>query len=242
MRVTPHVKLPVHFYHLLPPPVPEHPNEKTQRRRGHRPGEGSGARYGGDLEGPTARRAYGVAAGVARGGGASCEEVLPTRPRRRHRPGESARLRPRGAIVFLLLTSVSHKLSTVPFPRSSAPRVLNFVGYLSPPVRPDVSTDSSWPRFISPCLVAAPKKGADGATTVAGTAYLASLAGIRVFVTGGMGGVHRGAEETFDVSADLAELAQTPIIVVCAGVKSILDIEKTLEVGCGVGTCLSLCV
>lgn len=50
-----------------------------------------------------------------------------------------------------------------------------------------------------------------------------------MFVTGGMGGVHRGAETTFDVSADLAELAQTPIVVVCAGVKSILDIEKTLE-------------
>lgn len=74
-------------------------------------------------------------------------------------------------------------------------------------------------------------QGVDGATTVASTAYLASLAGVRVFVTGGMGGVHRGAEATFDVSADLAELAQTPIIVVCAGVKSILDVEKTLEVG-----------
>lgn len=73
-------------------------------------------------------------------------------------------------------------------------------------------------------------KGADGATTVAGTAFLASLAGIKVFVTGGIGGVHRGAEMTFDVSADLGELAQTPIVVVCAGVKSILDIEKTLEV------------
>lgn len=75
-------------------------------------------------------------------------------------------------------------------------------------------------------------KGVDGATTVAATSYLASLAGVKVFVTGGMGGVHRGAETTFDVSADLAELAQTPIIVVCAGVKSILDIEKTLEVSC----------
>lgn len=53
---------------------------------------------------------------------------------------------------------------------------------------------------------------------------------MKVFVTGGMGGVHRGAETTFDVSADLAELAQTPIVVVCAGVKSILDVEKTLEV------------
>lgn len=73
-------------------------------------------------------------------------------------------------------------------------------------------------------------KGVDGATTVASTSYLACLAGVKVFVTGGMGGVHRGAETTFDVSADLAELAQTPIVVVCAGVKSILDVEKTLEV------------
>lgn len=80
-------------------------------------------------------------------------------------------------------------------------------------------------------------KGVDGATTVAATSYLASLAGVKVFVTGGMGGVHRGAETTFDVSADLAELAQTPIVVVCAGVKSILDIEKTLEVIC-VEVCL----
>lgn len=79
-------------------------------------------------------------------------------------------------------------------------------------------------------LVSCLPKGVDGATTVAATSYLASLAGVKVFVTGGMGGVHRGAETTFDVSADLAELARTPIVVVCAGVKSILDIEKTLEV------------
>jgi pseudouridine-5'-phosphate glycosidase len=69
----------------------------------------------------------------------------------------------------------------------------------------------------------------NGSTTVAGTMYLASLAGIKVFVTGGIGGVHRGAEATFDISADLTELARTPVTVVCAGVKSILDIPKTLE-------------
>lgn len=85
-------------------------------------------------------------------------------------------------------------------------------------------------------------KGADGATTVAGTAFLASLVGVKVFVTGGMGGVHRGAETTFDVSADLAELAQTPIVVVCAGVKSILDIEKTLEVSVGGIISLLVCL
>lgn len=68
-----------------------------------------------------------------------------------------------------------------------------------------------------------------GATTVAATAYLAHLAGIRVFATGGLGGVHRGARETWDESADLAALAAVPVTVVCAGVKSILDVGATLE-------------
>lgn len=68
-----------------------------------------------------------------------------------------------------------------------------------------------------------------GATTVASTAYLASLAGVRVFATGGLGGVHRDAHETWDESADLAALASTPVTVVCAGVKSILDVAATLE-------------
>jgi len=69
-----------------------------------------------------------------------------------------------------------------------------------------------------------------GATTVAATMIAANLAGISVLATGGIGGVHRGAENTFDVSADLQELAQTPVIVVSAGVKAILDLPKTLEV------------
>jgi pseudouridine-5'-phosphate glycosidase len=68
-----------------------------------------------------------------------------------------------------------------------------------------------------------------GATTVAATAHLASLAGIRVFATGGLGGVHRGARDTWDESADLTTLAVTPVTVVCAGVKSILDVAATLE-------------
>jgi pseudouridine-5'-phosphate glycosidase len=71
--------------------------------------------------------------------------------------------------------------------------------------------------------------GATGATTVAATMHLAALAGIRVFATGGVGGVHRGASTTFDISADLTQLAATPVAVVCAGVKSILDIALTLE-------------
>jgi len=71
--------------------------------------------------------------------------------------------------------------------------------------------------------------GGLGATTVAGTMICAALAGIEVFVTGGIGGVHRGAQETFDISADLQELARTSVAVVCAGAKAILDIGLTLE-------------
>ena len=69
-----------------------------------------------------------------------------------------------------------------------------------------------------------------GSTTVAGTMIIANMAGIKVFATGGIGGVHRGVEKTMDVSADLTELGRTPVTVVSAGVKSILDIAKTLEV------------
>lgn len=68
-----------------------------------------------------------------------------------------------------------------------------------------------------------------GATTVATTSYLASISGIKVFVTGGIGGVHRNGENTMDISADLQELANTSIVVVCAGIKAILDLPKTLE-------------
>ena len=69
----------------------------------------------------------------------------------------------------------------------------------------------------------------DGATTVAATAALAATAGIALFATGGLGGVHRGARETWDVSADLGALARTPVLTVCSGVKSILDVPATLE-------------
>jgi pseudouridine-5'-phosphate glycosidase len=72
-------------------------------------------------------------------------------------------------------------------------------------------------------------RGEDGATTVAASMIVAAMAGIRVFATGGIGGVHRGVTETMDVSADLEELARTDVAVVCAGVKSVLDIGRTLE-------------
>jgi pseudouridylate synthase len=78
-------------------------------------------------------------------------------------------------------------------------------------------------------LAVAAAKGSLGATTVAATAHLAALAGIRLFATGGLGGVHREARESWDVSADLAALARTPVAVVCSGVKSILDVPATLE-------------
>ena len=77
-----------------------------------------------------------------------------------------------------------------------------------------------------PVLVA---RGADGATTVTTTMLIAAMAGIRVFATGGIGGVHRGAETTMDISADLEELAKTQVMVICAGAKSILDLGLTLE-------------
>ncbi len=78
-------------------------------------------------------------------------------------------------------------------------------------------------------LAVALATGKPGATTVAGTMLCASMAGIRFFATGGIGGVHRGAETSMDISADLTELARTPMLVVCAGAKSILDLDLTLE-------------
>ena len=77
-----------------------------------------------------------------------------------------------------------------------------------------------------PVLVA---RGEDGATTVTTTMIIAAMAGIKVFATGGIGGVHRGAQQTMDISADLEELARTPVMVICAGAKSILDLGLTLE-------------
>ncbi len=92
------------------------------------------------------------------------------------------------------------------------------------------SSNSSILKLSSRDLPYALAQRASGATTVAGTLFCAGLAGIRVFATGGIGGVHRGGEKTLDISADLHELARTPVAVVSAGVKSILDIGLTLEV------------
>ena len=92
-----------------------------------------------------------------------------------------------------------------------------------------VATSPDVPKISTRDLPYAVSQGTHGATTVASTMRLAAMAGISVFVTGGMGGVHRGAERTYDVSADLTELSQTNVAVVSAGVKSILDIGLTLE-------------
>ena len=79
-------------------------------------------------------------------------------------------------------------------------------------------------------LAVAMSRGVTGSTTVAATMIAAARAGIKVFATGGIGGVHRGAEQSFDISADLTELSQTPVTVICAGAKAILDLPKTFEV------------
>ncbi len=90
---------------------------------------------------------------------------------------------------------------------------------------PDTKVDKLSRANLPACIA----QGGDGATTVAATMILAHLAGVQVFATGGIGGVHKGAETSFDISADLYELAQTPVAVVCAGAKAILDILQTLE-------------
>src|SRR5918912_2514337 len=92
-----------------------------------------------------------------------------------------------------------------------------------------IATGAEVPKLSVRDLGPAAARASDGATTVASTALLASRVGIRVFATGGLGGVHRNARETWDESADLTTLGRTPIGVVCAGVKSILDIGATLE-------------
>ncbi|HEX6710096.1 MAG TPA: pseudouridine-5'-phosphate glycosidase [Rubrobacter sp.] len=92
-----------------------------------------------------------------------------------------------------------------------------------------MATTEGIPKLSARDLPAAVATGSDGATTVAATAHLAALAGIRLFATGGLGGVHREARESWDVSADLAALDRTPVAVICSGVKSILDVPATLE-------------
>jgi pseudouridine-5'-phosphate glycosidase len=92
-----------------------------------------------------------------------------------------------------------------------------------------LATAENVPKLSVRDLAVAAVKESHGATSVAATAHLAALAGIKLFATGGLGGVHREARESWDVSADLATIARTPVAVVCSGVKSILDVPATLE-------------
>lgn len=92
-----------------------------------------------------------------------------------------------------------------------------------------LANEDGIPKLSTRDLPFAVAKGSHGATTVAATSSLAANAGVRLFATGGLGGVHRGARDSWDISADLAELARSPVAVVSAGVKSILDVPATLE-------------
>lgn len=94
----------------------------------------------------------------------------------------------------------------------------------------ELATSSQVMKLSRADIAMAVSKGVMGSTTVAATMIVAKLAGISVFATGGIGGVHQGAESTFDISADLSELSRTPVSVICAGAKAILDLPKTLEV------------
>ena len=133
--------------------------------------------------------------------------------------------RSRKPIVALESTIISHGM---PYPQN-VETALNCVGLTEEQIdylgREGHKVTKASRRDL-PMLIA---KRMDGATTVAATMIAAASAGVRVFATGGIGGVHRGAETTMDISADLEELAQTPVCVVCAGAKSILDLNLTME-------------
>lgn len=110
--------------------------------------------------------------------------------------------------------------------------VLNGVAWigLTPALLDDLAGRTDAAKASRRDLGAVVARGGTAGTTVAATMFLAARAGIPIFATGGIGGAHRGAEDSFDVSADLLELARSPVAVVCAGAKSILDIPKTLEI------------
>jgi pseudouridine-5'-phosphate glycosidase len=152
-----------------------------------------------------------------------------------------------GAVVALESTIITHGM---PYPANSdmaarveaiiaeegaVPATIAVVGGrlkigLSDGERAALATTAGAMKLSRADLAFAMAEGRTGGTTVAATMIAAHLAGIGVFATGGIGGVHKGAEQSFDISADLDELARTPVIVVSAGAKAILDIPKTLEV------------
>lgn len=162
-------------------------------------------------------------------------------------PAVAAALAAGKAVVALESTIITHGM---PYPQNSAmaanvekiisdggatPATIAVIGGrikvgLSDGERESLAMTSGAMKLSRADLAFAVAQGRTGGTTVAATMICAAMAGIKVFATGGIGGVHKGAEETFDISADLDELARTPVIVVSAGAKAILDIEKTLEV------------
>ncbi|KAJ1443031.1 hypothetical protein B484DRAFT_441751 [Ochromonadaceae sp. CCMP2298] len=141
-------------------------------------------------------------------------------------PEVQAALERGGPVVALESTIISHGM---PYPRNlevarQVEEAVRSCGAVPATIADSVLKAST--RDLGDALA----RGLTAATTVAATMKLAHLAGIAVFATGGIGGVHRGSESTMDVSADLLELSRTPVTVVCAGIKSILDIPKSLEV------------
>jgi pseudouridine-5'-phosphate glycosidase len=164
-----------------------------------------------------------------------------------HAPRWLKRWPPASPVVALESTIITHGM---PYPQNSAmaanvekiiaeegavPATIAVIGGrikigLSDGERERLATTGGAMKLSRADLAFAVAQARTGGTTVAATMIAAHMAGIKVFATGGIGGVHKGAEETFDISADLDELERTPVIVVSAGAKAILDIEKTLEV------------
>src|SRR4051794_13095292 len=161
-------------------------------------------------------------------------------------PGVSAALQEGRPVVALESTIISHGLprpenltvareaERIVAEEGAVPATIAVLGGtarigLSPDELAHVAESDGMVKVSIRDVAAAMALGRDGATTVASTAHLAHRAGIRVFATGGLGGVHREARESWDESADLPALSRIPVVVVCAGVKSVLDVGATLE-------------
>ena len=130
--------------------------------------------------------------------------------------------------------ALAHELESIVRAEGGTPATVGVIGGepvvgLNAEQTERIASGAEIPKLSVRDLAPAMACGADGATTVASTAWLASRVGVRVFATGGLGGVHREAQESFDESADLTTLSRTPMGVMCAGVKSILDVGATLE-------------
>lgn len=130
--------------------------------------------------------------------------------------------------------TLAHEAEGIALEEGAVPATIGVIGGVAKVGLSDgeielLASEDGIPKLSARDLPMAAAKKSHGATTVAATAHLASLAGIKLFATGGLGGVHREAHESWDVSADIASLARNPVAVVCSGVKSILDVPATLE-------------